>query len=133
MGDDCHLKLLFHVYDTIDADGFELCDLFETLFFFGPGNYTGSNLELVLFGRREKGRAFHHDEGRKASQVILAPRDKEHSKKPEIMQNSLLWMYGGELKGKRALEIFARRPRVGFDAYGNEPDKFEYYGGDALG
>jgi site-specific DNA-methyltransferase (adenine-specific) len=107
-------------------------EIMERLFFFGPGSYTGSNEELVLFGR--KGQAMHHAEGRKASQIILAPRDRAHSKKPEKMQNRLMWMYGHLLKewGTHALEIFARRPRLGWDVYGNEPEKFGLYDGSEL-
>lgn len=57
---------------------------------FLPGFYTGSNVELVLLGRR--GKPFAHAEGCKASQLIFAPRG-EHSQKPEAMQDRIEWMY----------------------------------------
>jgi N6-adenosine-specific RNA methylase IME4 len=79
---------------------------------FGPGFYTASNAELVLVGRTE---AIRHNEGRKASQIIYAPRG-EHSQKPEEMQDLLDWLYPGWPR----LELFARRPRPNWWCFGNE-------------
>jgi site-specific DNA-methyltransferase (adenine-specific) len=86
----------------------------DNLAFFGPGFYTGSNVELVLLGRR--GKPFAHAKGRKAAQAIFAPRG-EHSAKPERVQDLIEWMYPGAAP---RLELFARRARVGWDVFGNE-------------
>jgi len=95
-------------------DDGQLMRMLDNLAFFGPGYYTGSNAELVLFGRR--GDAPKHAEGHKASQMIFAPRG-DHSAKPEAMQDRLEWMYP-QLTPR--LELFARRERAGWDVFGNE-------------
>jgi len=86
----------------------------DALAFFGPGFYTGSNIELVLLGRR--GKPFAHAEGCKASQVIFAPRGA-HSQKPERVQDLIEWMYPDVTP---RLELFARRPRENWTTFGNE-------------
>lgn len=86
----------------------------DQLTFFGPGYYTGSNIELVLLAR--KGKAYRHQEGHKASQVVYAPL-QEHSRKPEAVQARIEWMYP---EATPRLEVFARRPRFGWDVIGNE-------------
>lgn len=87
----------------------------DNLAWFGPGFYTGSNVELVLLGRR--GKPFAHAEGCKSSQIIFAPHGKRHSQKPEEMQDRIELMYP---QGTPRLELFARRARSGWDVYGNE-------------
>lgn len=86
----------------------------DVLTFFGPGFYTGSNVELVLLGRR--GRPFKHAEGCKASQVVYAPLG-EHSAKPEEVQRRIEWMYPDVIP---RLEMFARRDREGWTCLGDE-------------
>lgn len=89
----------------------------DHLFFFGPGYYTGSNVEIVLLGTR--GQPFHFDKGRKASQIVLEPR-LGHSEKPDEVQHRIKWMYPGAAP---RLEIFARRQLEGWTCIGNEaPD-----------
>lgn len=88
--------------------------LLERVAFFGPGFYTGSNVELVLLGT--KGQPFRHAKGRKASQLIFAPLD-EHSRKPEAAQDRTEWMYPQCI---RRLELFGRRRRAGWTVAGNE-------------
>jgi N6-adenosine-specific RNA methylase IME4 len=86
----------------------------DNLAWFGPGFYTGSNVEFVLLGRH--GKPFAHTEGCKASQLIFAPRGK-HSQKPETMQDRIEWMYPD---ATLRLELFGRRPRLGWTVFGNE-------------
>ena len=52
--------------------------------------------------------------------VIAAPR-REHSRKPDELQDRIdrAW------PDARKLELFARQRRPGWDAWGNETDKFE--------
>lgn len=95
----------------------EIRAFLERLAFFGPGYYTGSNVELVLLGI--KGKPFYHAAGRKASQLIFAPLDEEHSRKPEEMQSRIEYMYPFIPKAEMC-ELFARRERRGWDCYGNE-------------
>ena len=92
----------------------QVSEFMDNLAWFGPGFYTGSNVELVLLGRR--GKPFAHAEGHKASQMIFAPRG-EHSQKPEQMQDRIEWMYP---TATPRLELFARRERSGWDVFGNE-------------
>lgn len=89
-------------------------DFLDALTFFGPGFYTGSNIELVLLGTR--GQPFAHMPGHKASQVVYAPLS-EHSAKPEEVQRRIEWMY---LDATPRLEMFGRRARSGWTVIGNE-------------
>jgi N6-adenosine-specific RNA methylase IME4 len=89
-------------------------DLMNRMLVFGPGYYTGSNVELVLLGR--KGRAFKHSPDFKASQVVVAPLG-EHSVKPEEAQDRIEEMYP---QCETRLELFARRQRVGWTVLGDE-------------
>ncbi len=86
----------------------------DWLTWFGVGFYTASNIELVLLGKR--GRPFKHKKGRKASQVVFAPRGR-HSQKPEIVQDHVEWMYP---TATPRLELFGRRARENWTVFGNE-------------
>lgn len=80
---------------------------------FGLGHHTRSNAELVLLGRRGKGL---RPVSRSVRQVVMAPRGA-HSAKPDEVQARIEALYGD---GVRRLEMFARRRRPGWDAFGNE-------------
>lgn len=71
--------------------------------------------EFVLAASRvRKGRPLPlHDEA--VRQVVLAPR-QEHSRKPDDVHAALERMY----PSARKLEMFARRARPGWDAWGNQ-------------
>lgn len=81
---------------------------------FGLGHHTRGNVELVLLGQR--GRGLDRVD-RAVRQVVLAPRG-EHSAKPEEVQDRIERLYGE----RRRLEMFARRPRAGWDLFGNQVD-----------
>lgn len=53
-------------------------------------------------------------------QTVFAPR-REHSRKPSEVQDRIDILYPGVLK----LEMFARERRPGWDAWGDEVDKFQ--------
>lgn len=99
---------------TLCDNGRTVESFLDSLTFFGPGYYTGSNIELVLLGRR--GVPFRHSKGHKASQVVYAPLG-EHSAKPESVQDRIEWMY---LDVTPRLEMFGRRDRAGWTVVGNE-------------
>ena len=92
-----------------------LYNFLDKLTVFGPGYYTGSNIELVLLGRRKRARSIRHD-GYKSPQVIYAPR-QEHSQKPTVIQNRIERMYPDALP---RLELFARVAHTGWTIFGNE-------------
>jgi N6-adenosine-specific RNA methylase IME4 len=50
-------------------------------------------------------------------QVVMAPK-REHSRKPDEVQERIELLYPHATR----LELFARRPRPGWDAFGNELD-----------
>jgi len=87
----------------------------DKLTVFGPGYYTGSNAELVLLGRRKGAKSIRHGDT-KLAQVVYSPR-LEHSQKPDQIQDSIERMYPDAMP---RLELFARRPREGWDVFGNE-------------
>jgi len=90
----------------------------DSLTFFGPGFYTGSNIELVLLGT--KGQPFAHAPGHKASQVVYAPLS-EHSAKPDAVQDRIAWMYPATAR----LEMFGRRAHRGWTVIGNEAPEYK--------
>ena len=85
--------------------------------FKGVGNYTKSNAELCLIGRR--GNPLKR-ERRDIPQIIQSPR-REHSRKPDEARTLIEQMYGDKLR----LEMFARTQTPGWDTYGNEVDKYD--------
>lgn len=94
---------------------YSVLEFLDWLRWFGVGFYTGSNVELVLFGRR--GKPFRHARGRKGSQIVFAPHGERHSEKPEIVQDRIEWMYP---QATPRLELFGRRGRDGWTVFGNE-------------
>ena len=99
---------------TLLNNGRTVRKFMEAITFFGPGFYTGSNIELVLLGT--KGQPFRHAEGHKAPQIIYAPRG-EHSAKPDEIQRRIAWMYPDATP---RLEMFGRRAIDGWTVIGNE-------------
>jgi len=80
---------------------------------YGPGFYTASNPEIVLLGVRGSVppvRKMHPS-------VIQRPRG-EHSRKPDDIHRAIDQMY----PDSRKIELFARRPYPGWDAWGNQID-----------
>lgn len=98
---------------TLQGEGLET--LLDAVTFFGPGYYTGSNVELLLLGRKKKAPSIRH--GRyKAPQVFYSPR-LGHSEKPHEIQQQIAAMYSDAAP---RLELFARHPFPGWDVFGNE-------------
>lgn len=87
--------------------------------FKGMGHYTRANAELCLLGIRGRMPVFDHS----VSQVIVAPR-QEHSRKPDEVYERIEQLY----PNANYVELFARRQRVGWDAWGNELDPTLRYG-----
>ena len=81
----------------------------------GLGYHTRSGAELVLLGTRGKG---YERLSKREAQVVFAPL-REHSRKPDDIAESIVRLADGP-----RLELFARQRRAGFDAWGNETDKF---------
>lgn len=85
-------------------------------YFMGMGYYTRSNPEMVLLGRRgTPGRPVVGN----IRQLVVEPR-REHSRKPDIIRDNIDAMYP---TGDR-IELFARSRARGWDAWGNQVDKF---------
>lgn len=107
----------------------DACEMFAASSYFGPGSYTGGNVEDVWLGVRGDA-AWSLERARKdVRQVVLAPRAK-HSAKPEAVQDriELLWPDAGP-----RLELFARRRRPGWAAWGAEAPGCDLVFGDAIG
>jgi N6-adenosine-specific RNA methylase IME4 len=79
---------------------------------FGTGYYTRKSTEQLLYATRGRGLR-RIDRG--VSQCIRAPR-REHSRKPDEVIEGLERLFGPV----RRLELFARRQRLGWEAWGNE-------------
>jgi N6-adenosine-specific RNA methylase IME4 len=68
---------------------------------------------MVLVGKRGKPPA---PEGTKLDSIFTGPVDRDHSKKPETLQDWIDTAWPDMPK----LELFARRKRPHWDVYGNE-------------
>ncbi len=81
-------------------------------FIYGPGYYTGSNLEIVLLGVRGS----MPPEVKMTQQDVVTPRGR-HSAKPETVRQRIEAMYPTANK----IELFARPPHpIGWDVWGLE-------------
>lgn len=94
----------------------------------GCGSYTMACTEQVFLCTRGDVRWSSRRALRNVRQLIVAPVT-QHSAKPEAMQDLLeaMWPWA-----KRRLELFARRNRPGWDAWGNQvPNPTLVFGADA--
>jgi N6-adenosine-specific RNA methylase IME4 len=79
--------------------------------FLGMGNYTRSNPELVLLGKKGKPKVISHSvENHTRSKI------KVHSQKPDIIRNKILELCGDLPR----IELFARTKVHGWDVWGND-------------
>jgi N6-adenosine-specific RNA methylase IME4 len=83
-------------------------------FFTGMGYYTRANSEPCLLATRGN---LPKPADRGIQALIYAPV-REHSRKPDDQYRKIEALY----PGKRYLELFARRKRTGWDAWGNQVD-----------
>ena len=86
----------------------------------GMGYYTRANTEPCLLAVRGRMPVEAHD----VLALIYAPV-REHSRKPDEQYNKIERLY----PGRRYLELFARRKRPGWDAWGNEIESDVAMGG----
>lgn len=80
----------------------------------GMGYWTRKQTEVCLLATRGSPRRL----SKGVRQLIQAPR-REHSRKPDEIYERVEALVGGPY-----LEMFARQRRPGWDAWGNEVDKF---------
>lgn len=79
----------------------------------GMGYHFRQQHELLLIGKRGKVRS---PKPQSRPRSIIAAERLEHSRKPEIVHDYIVAMY----PDARRVELFARRPRDGWDVWGNE-------------
>lgn len=84
-------------------------------FFMGLGYWTRANGEACLLGTRGKPTRLARD----VRQLIVSPV-REHSRKPDEVRGRIQRLVPGPY-----LEMFARQRAPGWDAWGNEVDRFE--------
>ena len=80
--------------------------------FKGLGNYTRSNMEMCLLGRR--GKVLERID-KSVGSVVLSQRMR-HSEKPQEVADRIVQMCGDVPR----IELFARDRKPGWDAWGNE-------------
>lgn len=85
------------------------------LTFFGPGFYTGSNIELVLLGTTKK---VHTPVNKAIRQLIFAPVSEIHSRKPYAVHKGIEAQYPNQ----RYVELFATEERPGWTCLGDAID-----------
>lgn len=80
-------------------------------YFFGPGYYTASNVELCLLGIRGKMKPIDNT----ISQLVVSPISR-HSEKPAEIHDLIVRLFGDLPR----IELFARRYVDGWDATGDQ-------------
>jgi N6-adenosine-specific RNA methylase IME4 len=80
----------------------------------GMGYWTRANTEPCLLATRGRPQRLNAD----VRQAIIEPR-REHSRKPDCVRGRIERLVAGPF-----VELFARSQRPGWDAWGNEIDKF---------
>lgn len=80
----------------------------------GCGYWTRANPEMCLLGTRGKPKRL--DRG--VRQLITAPR-RQHSRKPDEIHDRIERLVAGPY-----LEMFGRAPRLGWNVWGDETEKF---------
>lgn len=105
------------VQKHIDKDNFVdiMLALMEMIRFFGVGYYAKSNAEICLLGIRGKMKV----KSNKQSSIIISKK-REHSRKPDEARKKIVKLFGDQ----RRIELFARSRAAGWDAWGNEVQKF---------
>jgi N6-adenosine-specific RNA methylase IME4 len=120
----CTWPLIFSAEKVIKAWGFKYSGLAWEWIKYNPktgkysfaGGYgTRKNVEPCLLARRGSPKLYSRSE----RDFILAPR-REHSRKPDQQYERIESMYRGD-----KLELFARTAWPGWDAMGNQVDRFE--------
>ncbi len=86
-------------------------------YFFGLGRWTRGNTEPCLIAVKGK----PHRESASVSQLIFAPL-RAHSQKPDITHDKIQELMGGD---QSYIELFARNTTPGWEAWGNEVNKYE--------
>ena len=131
--DDC--ALFMWVTDPLLKQGLELMSMlgfeYKTVGFtwvktgkksgtypIGTGYWTRANPEMCLLGTIGKPQRRQTCAARGMPQLLMAPR-REHSRKPDMIYSRIEALVPGPY-----LEIFARQRWEGWDAQGNEVEKF---------
>ena len=85
----------------------------------GLGSWVNSNVEFVLLAKRGSPKRLNKN----VKQLLFAPR-KEHSRKPDEIFDRIEQLSEGPF-----IELFARRKREGWSAWGNEVESdIDLYG-----
>ena len=100
-------------FTWMKANQYKLFALEEDVYM-GLGYWTRANSEVCLLGTRGKPKRIAPN----VRQGIIEPR-REHSRKPDCVHERIESLVKGPY-----LELFARTRRHGWDAWGNETDKF---------
>ena len=82
--------------------------------FWGCGNYTRANAEIVMLGKKGKGLP---RQSKSVHQIIESPLDQQyHSRKPDMARSRILELFGDVSR----IELFARTKIHGWDVWGND-------------
>lgn len=81
----------------------------------GIGNWTNSNLEVCLFGKRGTPKRV----SKNIKQIQMWPRGR-HSTKPPQIRNEIIKLFGNLPR----IELFARQKTEGWDVWGDEVSDF---------
>ena len=118
--EDCHLWLwttnqfLRAGFECMEDWGFRYLAPVHWIKPSGVGNWFVHRTQTILFGYKERCR---FPDGRYRKNIIEAGNPREHSTKP-----CESYEYIEDISPGPRLELFARRNRVGWDAWGDEVD-----------
>jgi N6-adenosine-specific RNA methylase IME4 len=100
---------------TTSTRGKDMADQWDREFPMSTGYWTRANPELCLLFTRGQPKRLSTS----VRKLIIAPR-REHSRKPEEIRTRAQKLTSGPY-----IELFARQPAPGWDAWGNETAKFQ--------
>jgi N6-adenosine-specific RNA methylase IME4 len=104
---------------VVDAWGFKyVSQLVWVKSRIGTGFWVRNRHEIVLVAKRGK---FPCPRPAPFSDSVIESPTREHSRKPELLQDAIDRTWPDAVK----TEMFARRVRSGWQAWGNQTDKFE--------
>lgn len=101
-------------FTWMKADPYKLFALEEDVYM-GLGYWTRANSEVCLLGTRGKPKRIDAS----VRQGVIEKK-REHSRKPDCVPDRIVELMGDLPR----LEMFARTKRPGWDAWGNQTDKF---------
>lgn len=84
--------------------------------FFGMGQWTRRNTEILLLGTKGNPKAINHSISEILETEVIESPISRHSEKPDIVRDKIVELCGDLPR----IELFSRKKVQGWDSWGNE-------------